>query len=175
MSYVKRQRGRSDRHVPEMRGDDIRKTRDRRRAAPGVPARPSRDSREARRLRGRADEGRVRRPSRDERRSLRAPRRDDRSPPPEGEPAPERGATPRRRKETFVIGKALALTLVLLAFPLSAEEPPAPATPAAPAGVPLSLADATARALANNSDIAIERESFRIVDASLLKADAPYD
>jgi outer membrane protein TolC len=74
-----------------------------------------------------------------------------------------------------VIGKALALTLLLLAFPLPAEEPPAPATPAAPAGVPLSLADATARALANNSDIAIERESFRIVDASLLKADAPYD
>jgi outer membrane protein TolC len=31
------------------------------------------------------------------------------------------------------------------------------------------------RALANNNDIAIERESFRIVDASLLRADAPYD
>jgi outer membrane protein len=74
-----------------------------------------------------------------------------------------------------VIGKALALALILLAFPLPAEEPPAPAVPAAPAGVPLSLADATARALANNNDIAIERESFRIVDASLLKADAPYD
>jgi outer membrane protein TolC len=74
-----------------------------------------------------------------------------------------------------VIGKALALALLFLAFPLPADEPPAPAAPAAPAGVPLSLADATARALANNNDIAIERESFRIVDASLLKADAPYD
>ena len=74
-----------------------------------------------------------------------------------------------------MIGKALALALLLLAFPLPAEEPPAPAAPAAPAGVPLSLVDATARALANNNDIAIERESFRIVDASLLKADAPYD
>jgi outer membrane protein len=71
-----------------------------------------------------------------------------------------------------VIGKALALSLLLLAFPLPAEEPPAPN---APGVVPLSLADATARALANNNDIAIERESFRIVDASLLKADAPYD
>src|ERR1039458_8929778 len=90
-------------------------------------------------------------------------------------PAPERGTTPRRRKETFVIGKALALALLLLALPLPAEEPPAPAAPAAPAGVPLSLVDATARALANNNDIAIERESFRIVDASLLRADAPYD
>jgi outer membrane protein TolC len=77
-----------------------------------------------------------------------------------------------------VIGKALALTLLLLAFPLPAEEPPAPfapATPAAPAGVPLTLADTTALALANNSDIAIERESFHIADASLLKSDAPYD
>jgi len=43
------------------------------------------------------------------------------------------------------------------------------------AGVPLSLRDATARALSNNNDIAIERESFHIVDASLLRADAPYD
>ena len=74
-----------------------------------------------------------------------------------------------------MIGKALALALLLLAFPLPAEEPPAPAAPAVPAGVPLSLGDATARALANNNDIAIERESFRIVDASLLRADAPYD
>ena len=74
-----------------------------------------------------------------------------------------------------MIGKALALALLLLPFPLPAEELPAPAEPAAPAGVPLSLSDATARALANNNDIAIERESFRIVDASLLRADAPYD
>jgi AcrB/AcrD/AcrF family len=74
-----------------------------------------------------------------------------------------------------VIGKALTLALLLVAFPVPAEEPPVPAVPAAPAGVPLSLGDATARALSNNNDIAIERESFRIVDASLLKADAPYD
>ena len=74
-----------------------------------------------------------------------------------------------------MIGKALTLALLLLAFPLAGQEPPAPAVPAAPAGVPLSLADATARALANNNDIAIERESFHIVDASLLRADALYD
>ncbi|MFI5197861.1 MAG: TolC family protein [Thermoanaerobaculia bacterium] len=77
-----------------------------------------------------------------------------------------------------MIGKALALTLLLFAFPLPAEESPAPpasAAPAAPPGVPLTLADATALALANNSDIAVERESFHVVDASLLRADAPYD
>jgi outer membrane protein TolC len=74
-----------------------------------------------------------------------------------------------------VIGKALVLCLSLVALPLAAQEPPAPAVPPAPAGVPLSLVDATARALANNNDIAIERESFHIVDASLLRAGAPYD
>jgi hypothetical protein len=74
-----------------------------------------------------------------------------------------------------VIGKAVILALLLISFPLPAQETPAPAVPPAPAGVPLSLADATARALANNNDIAIERESFHIVDASLLRADAPYD
>jgi outer membrane protein len=74
-----------------------------------------------------------------------------------------------------VIRKVLALALLLLAVPLAADDPPAPAAPMPAAGVPLSLADATARALANNNDIAIERESFRIVDASLLRADAPYD
>jgi outer membrane protein TolC len=74
-----------------------------------------------------------------------------------------------------VIGKAVILALLLVSIPLPAEEPPAPAVPAAPAGVPLSLGDATARALANNNDIATERESFHIVDASLMRADAPYD
>ena len=75
-----------------------------------------------------------------------------------------------------MIGKGLALALVLLAFPVQAEEPPAPAVPAAPAaGVPLSLADATIRALAHNNDIALERESFRIADASILRADGSYD
>jgi len=74
-----------------------------------------------------------------------------------------------------VIRKVLALAVLFLAFPLAADDPSAPAAPVPAAGVPLSLADATARALANNNDIAIERESFRIVDASLLKADAPYD
>jgi len=74
-----------------------------------------------------------------------------------------------------VIGKALALALLLLAFPLPADEPPAPAAPAAPAGVPLSLADATARALARNHDIALERDSFRITDAMVLRAEGSYD
>lgn len=74
-----------------------------------------------------------------------------------------------------MIGKALAFALLLFAFPLPAEEPPAPATPEAPAGVPLSLGDATARALARNNDIAFERESFRIADASVLRADGSYD
>ncbi len=76
-----------------------------------------------------------------------------------------------------MIGKALTLALLFLAFPLPAQEPPAPnvPAPAAPAGVPLTLGDATARALANNNVIAIERESFHIVDASLLRTDAPYD
>jgi outer membrane protein TolC len=74
-----------------------------------------------------------------------------------------------------VIGKAVIIALLFVVFPLPAQRPPDPAAPAAPAGVPLSLADATARALANNNDIAIERESFRIADASLLRAGAPYD
>jgi outer membrane protein TolC len=74
-----------------------------------------------------------------------------------------------------VIGKVLALALVLLAFPMPAEEPPAPAVPAAPAAVPLALADATARALARNNEIALERESFHIADASVLRADGSYD
>ena len=72
-------------------------------------------------------------------------------------------------------GKALALALLLLAFRLPAEEPPAPAAPVAPPGVPLTLADVTARALARNNDIALERESFRIADASVLRADGSYD
>jgi outer membrane protein len=74
-----------------------------------------------------------------------------------------------------VIGRALTFALVFLAFPLPAQEPPAAVVPPAPAGVPLSLVDATTRALANNNDIAVERQSFRIVDASLLRSDAPYD
>jgi outer membrane protein TolC len=41
--------------------------------------------------------------------------------------------------------------------------------------VPLTLEDATVRALARNHDIALERESFRIADASILRADGSYD
>ncbi len=74
-----------------------------------------------------------------------------------------------------MIGKTLALALLLFTLPLPAQEPPSPVVPPAPAVVPLSLGDATARALSNNNDIAIERESFHIVDASVLRADAPYD
>ena len=44
-----------------------------------------------------------------------------------------------------MIGKAAILALLFVAFPLPAEEPPAPVVPAAPAGVRLSLAEATAR------------------------------
>jgi outer membrane protein TolC len=71
-----------------------------------------------------------------------------------------------------VIRKVLALTLALLAFPLAAQEA---GTPEAAAGVPLSLADATARALARNHDIAFERDAFRITDATILKAEGSYD
>jgi outer membrane protein TolC len=74
-----------------------------------------------------------------------------------------------------VIRKVLSLALLFLAFPLAGDDPSAPAAPAPAAAVPLSLADATARALARNSDIAFERESFRIADASILKADGSYD
>ena len=54
---------------------------------------------------------------------------------------------------------------LLIALPLSAADP----------GRPLSLADATTRALAKNHDIAFERESFHIADANLLRADGSYD
>jgi outer membrane protein len=70
-----------------------------------------------------------------------------------------------------VIRSALAALLVSSA---SLVAQPAPES-TLPAGVPLALADATARALARNNDIAFERESFRIVDASILKADGSYD
>jgi outer membrane protein TolC len=72
-----------------------------------------------------------------------------------------------------VIRSALAALLVCTAT-LSAQTAPAPSAPQ-PAGVPLTLTDATARALARNNDIALERESFRIADASLLSADGAYD
>jgi len=45
----------------------------------------------------------------------------------------------------------------------------------APADTSLTLADATARALAKNHDIAIEKESFRIAGASLSRAEGAYD
>jgi outer membrane protein len=71
-----------------------------------------------------------------------------------------------------VIRKVLALALLFLAFPLGAQEPPAPVPSG---GVPLSLADATVRALARNNDIALERDSFRITDATTLRAKGSYD
>ncbi len=71
-----------------------------------------------------------------------------------------------------MIRSALAAAL-LAAGTLAAQTAPAP-PPEAPA-VPLTLVDATARALARNNDIALGRESFRIADASLLKADGSYD
>jgi len=70
-----------------------------------------------------------------------------------------------------VIRTALAAAL-LAAGTLAAQ--PAPEPPLPP-GVPLSLDDATARALARNNDIAFERESFHIADASVLRADGSYD
>ena len=71
-----------------------------------------------------------------------------------------------------MIRRVLALALSLLAFPLSAQEA---VTSEAAAGVPLSLADATARALARNHDIAFERDAFRITDATVLRAEGSYD
>jgi len=70
-----------------------------------------------------------------------------------------------------VIRKVLALALSLLAFPVAAQE----AGASDPAGVPLSLADATARALARNHDIAFERDAFRITDATVLRTEGSYD
>ena len=67
---------------------------------------------------------------------------------------------------------ALALSLSLLSLPLSAQPAEAPASPP---GIPLSLADATARALARNHDIAFGRDAFRITDATVLKAEGSYD
>jgi outer membrane protein TolC len=52
---------------------------------------------------------------------------------------------------------------------------PALVAAAPEAGLRLSLADATARALQKNHDIAFERDNFRIATASLLKADGSYD
>jgi outer membrane protein TolC len=46
---------------------------------------------------------------------------------------------------------------------------------AADSGRPLPLAEATALSLAKNHDIALERESFHIADANVLKADGSYD
>jgi outer membrane protein TolC len=64
--------------------------------------------------------------------------------------------------------------LLLGAATLAAQTPPVPPSDL-PAGVSLTLAEATTRALARNNDIALERESYRIVDASILKADGSYD
>src|SRR5664279_4260485 len=150
-----------------MRGNDLWKARDRRRTAPGIPARSAGDPRKTRCLRRGTDVGRKGRASRDERRAFRASRRNHRPSPPESEPAPERS-----RKETFVIRKVLALTLSLLALPLAARPQ---GDPASPEGVPLSLTDATARALARNHDIAFERDAFRITDATVLRAQGSYD
>ena len=72
-----------------------------------------------------------------------------------------------------MIRTALAAAL-LAARTLASQTAPAPPEPA-PAGVSLTLADATARALERNNDIALERESFRIADASILRADGSYD
>ena len=62
--------------------------------------------------------------------------------------------------------------LLVTSTTLAAQPAPAPAE--APA-VPITLSDATARALARNNDIALERESFHITDASVLKAAGSYD
>lgn len=72
-----------------------------------------------------------------------------------------------------MIRTALA-ALLLGTATLAAQTAPAPPS-AVPAGVPLTLTDATVRALARNNEIALERESFRIADASLLRADGSYD
>ena len=70
--------------------------------------------------------------------------------------------------------RSVIAALLLCSATLAAQTAPAPPS-AVPAGVPLTLIDATARALARNNDIALERESFRIADASLLRADGSYD
>jgi outer membrane protein TolC len=63
------------------------------------------------------------------------------------------------------VSPRLALLALLIALPAAATDE----------GRPLSLAEATQRALAKNHDIALERESFHIASASLLKAAGSYD
>jgi outer membrane protein TolC len=75
-----------------------------------------------------------------------------------------------QRNAAQFLGKAsrLAALLVLLAaLPLAAAQPED--------GLPLSLFDATKQALAKNHDIAIERDSFQIAGASVMRADGSYD
>ena len=81
MTCEKRHNGRLDRHVAEMRRNDLREARDGRRAPPPLPGGPHRDPRRTRRARRRADPCRVRRARRDEGRSLRraSPRRSTRA------------------------------------------------------------------------------------------------
>lgn len=71
-----------------------------------------------------------------------------------------------------MIRKVLALSLSLLASPLAGQPEDAPVSLGS---VPLSLADATARALARSHDIALERDAFRITDATVLRAEGSYD
>jgi len=63
--------------------------------------------------------------------------------------------------------KRAAVLVLLAAGALGATEPEG--------GRPLTLFDATRQALEKNHDIAIERDSFRIAGASVLKADGSYD
>ena len=65
------------------------------------------------------------------------------------------------------------LTLLLGAAPLVAQ--PAKDEAVLPPGVPITLADATVRALAHNYEIALQRETFRMADAGILRADGSYD
>lgn len=58
------------------------------------------------------------------------------------------------------------LAVLTTALRAPAEEPPA---------TPITLADATARALTKNHGIAIERESFRIAASLVLRAESAYD
>jgi outer membrane protein len=79
----------------------------------------------------------------------------------------------------------LIRVLVLVALPLTAGTLTGSSTPTAPEEpsasvttrneVPLSLSEATRRALARNHDIALERESFKIAALSLDRAAGAYD
>lgn len=76
-----------------------------------------------------------------------------------------RSLSPERRRLAWVAASVVA----------GLFGPSYPARAAEPGGVPLTLAEARARALSKNHAIALERESSRIASSLLLRAEGAYD